>query len=207
MATAESYGGTCVSPQPELRSTSSCSWVTWAEGNMMQACYTYARDDELIQELDSYPTAMSVRAYKPCAESSFSQELEPEPESEEERLTREREEEAARLAREKEEQEEKEDEHKANVLLLELIGHSDYKKFCRSGYMDVEGNSGKVYRIKPRAMTKVFAGKDKLDVALESLCIAMRDSSLPRGDEMVWKKLMIESNEKAFVETANHFNR
>jgi len=205
MATGEVYdpGTTYGTMRHDANSSANTTWTAWAEdavtntfgywiGEQGSRAYSVCDDGPT---LDAYPGRVPMR------------QQESGPESEEDKLAREREEEEARLAREKEEREEKEAERKANVLLLELIGRVDYKKFCRSGYIDVEGNSGKVYRIRPRAMTKVFAGKDKLDVALESLCIAMKDSTLPRGDEMVWKKLMIESNEEAFVKTANHFDR
>ncbi|MBA7643206.1 hypothetical protein ES703_50925 [subsurface metagenome] len=193
--TGETYLGTCSGMQQDEKSTASATWIAWAEESTAATFYYWSSDQEVSgigPTLDVYPGRTVVQK--------------PEPESEEDRLAREKSEEEARLAHEEEKRKEKEAEHKAKVLLLELIGHVDYKKFCRAGYIDVEGNSGKIYRISPRAMTKVFAGKDKLDVKLESLCIETRDRALPEADEMVWKKLMVESDEKAFVETANHFD-
>ncbi len=196
--TGEAYLGTRANTQYE-KGTTSATWIAWAEESTAATFYYWSSDQEVSgvdhgsPTLDVYPGRTVV------------QEPEPELTVEEARLAREEEERFKQL-RIKEKREAKEAEHKAKVLLLELIGRIDYKKFCRAGYMDVEGNSGKIYRISPRSMTKVFAGKDKLDVALESLCIIMKDRALPRADEMVWKKLMIESDEKAFVETANHFD-
>jgi len=184
--------------QQDEKGTTNATWLIWAEESTAKTFYYWSSDQEVSgvdhggPTLDVYPGRTVVQEQKP--------------EPEEDKLAREKSEEEARLAREEEKRREKEAEHKAKVLLLELIGRVDYKKFCRAGYVDVEGNSGKIYRIKPGAMTKVFAGKDKLDVALESLCIEMRDRALPEADEMVWKKLMIESGEKAFVKTANHFD-
>jgi len=182
--------------QQDEKGTTNATWTIWAEESTARTFYYWSSDQEISggPTLDVYPGRTVV------------QKQEREPESEEDKLAREKSEEEARLAHEEEKRKEEEAEHKAKVLLLELIGRVDYKKFCRAGYVDVEGNSGKIFRIKPGAMTKVFAGKDKLDVALESLCIAMRDRDLPEADEMVWKKLMIESDEKAFVEVANHFD-
>ncbi len=183
--------GTSADVQDTDRDTGA-TWTMWAEANTAGTFYYWTGTQSVSDDgptLDVYPGR------------ELAQEQQPELTAEEAR-----EEERFKQLRIKEKKEVKEADHKAGVLLLELIGRVDYKKFCRAGYIDVEGNSGKIYRIKPGEMTKVFAGQDKLDVALESLCIAMKDRALPKGDEMVWKKLMIESNEKAFVETANHFN-
>lgn len=104
--------------------------------------------------------------------------------------------------REKEKQKAK---RKAERLLFELIGKSEYGKFCKSGYVDVEGKSGRIYRIEPRRQIKVFDGKDKLDVAIESLCIMTPNYYLPEADEIIWKKLLIEADEEEFLKVANHF--
>lgn len=196
MATAESYPhGTCADIQQDANASTSATWTAWAEEATAGTFNFWIREEEGITSAHddvSTPARYTPPEYTPPEYAP--PESKPEPEE-------------ARLAREREEEREEEKaEHKAQVLLLELIGRVDYKKFCRAGYMDVEGNSGKVYRISPGAMTRVFAGKDKLDVELESLCIVMQDRSLPKADEMVWKKLMIESDEKTFVKTANHFN-
>ncbi|MBA7687243.1 hypothetical protein ES703_95704 [subsurface metagenome] len=106
---------------------------------------------------------------------------------------------------EEEKKEQKEAERRAKKLLLELIGRTDYKKFCRSGYLDVEGRNRRIYRIIPRAQMKVFEGKDKLDVPLETLCIITPNHYLPEADEVVWKKLMIEADEEELLKIANHF--
>lgn len=108
---------------------------------------------------------------------------------------------------EEEEKKQKEAERRAKKLLLELIGRTDYKKFSRSGYLDVEGRNGRIYRIIPGAQMKVFEGKDKLDVLLETLCIITPNHHLPKADEVVWKKLMIEADEDRLLEVANHFNQ
>lgn len=110
-------------------------------------------------------------------------------------------------ASKQEEKQQKKAERRAKKLLLELIGRTDYKKFSRSGYLDVEGRNGRIYRIIPRAQMKVFEGKDKLDVPLETLCIITPNHYLPKADEVVWKKLMIEADEDRLLEVANHFNQ
>ena len=182
--------------QYDTNSNASATWTAWAEETTARTFGFWIGEQGTTSARDDGPT---LDHYTPPEYTP------PKLTVEEARLAREEEERFKQL-RIKEKREEKEAEHKAKVLLLELIGRVDYKKFCRAGYMDVEGNSGKIFRIKPGSMTKVFAGKDKLDVALESLCIEMKDRALPEADEMVWKKLMIESDEKAFFETANHFD-
>lgn len=91
-------------------------------------------------------------------------------------------------------------ENRAKKLLMNLIGKTDYKKFLQLGYLDVEGNSGKTYRIRPRGRIEVREG----DVKIDSLCITTPDYYLPKYDEVVWKKLLAENNEKLLLEVANH---
>lgn len=92
---------------------------------------------------------------------------------------------------------------KAKRLLKELIGKTDYNKFCKSGYVDVEGKSGRVYRIKGEGHIEVFGGKDNLDVAIDSLCIVTNDELVPE-DNVVWRKLLVEADEAMLLEVANH---
>lgn len=201
-ATGETYPGTRADTQQSITSDSDTTWTIWAEESTARTFYYWSSDQE-VSGVDHDGPALD--RYTPPEYTPPESAPEPELTAEEARLAREEEARFEQL-RIKDKKKAKEAEHKAKVLLLELIGRMDYKKFCRAGYIDVDGNSGKIYRISPRAMTKVFAGKDKLDVKLESLCIEMRDRALPEADEMVWKKLMIESDEKAFAKTANHFD-
>jgi len=89
---------------------------------------------------------------------------------------------------------------KAKKLLMELIGKADYKKFLQLGYLDVEGNSGKTYRIRARRHIEVRKG----DIKIDSLCITTPNYYLPEHDEIAWKKLLAENNEKLLLEVANH---
>jgi len=89
---------------------------------------------------------------------------------------------------------------RAKRLLMGLIGKADYKKFLQLGYLDVEGNSGKTYRIRARHHIEVR----KEDIKVDSLCITTPNYYLPEHDEVIWKKLMVESNEKLLLEVANH---
>lgn len=131
--------------------------------------------------------------------------LEIEPPSSEE-IERERQERKKQeIENRKREKEKQRAERKARRLLFELIGKSEYREFCKSGYVDVEGKSGKIYRIEPRHQIKVFDGKDKLDVAIESLCITTPNYYLPKADEIIWKKLLIEADEEELLKVANHF--
>ena len=91
-------------------------------------------------------------------------------------------------------------ENRAKKLLMDLIGKTDYKKFLQLGYLDVEGNSGKTYRIRPQSRIEVLEKNIKID----SLCIITPNHYLPGYDEVVWKKLLAENNEKLLLEVANH---
>ena len=100
----------------------------------------------------------------------------------------------------REEKQKAEIKNRAKKLLMSLIGKTDYKKFLQLGYLDIEGNSGKTYRIRPRGRIEVREG----DVKIDSLCITTPDYYLPKCDEVVWKKLLAENNEKLLLEVANH---
>jgi len=91
-------------------------------------------------------------------------------------------------------------EDRAKKLLMDLIGKSDYKKFLQLGYLDVEGNSGRTYRIRTGHQIEVREG----DIKVESLCIMTPNYHLPRCDEIVWRKLLVESNEELLLKVANH---
>jgi len=90
--------------------------------------------------------------------------------------------------------------NRAKKLLMDLIGKVDYKKFLQLGYLDVEGNSGRTYRIRARHRIEVREG----DIKIESLCITTPDHYLPEHDEVVWKKLLVEGNEELLLKVANH---
>lgn len=89
---------------------------------------------------------------------------------------------------------------RAKKLLLDLIGKIDYKKYLSLGYLEVEGKTGKTYRIRPRHEIEIM--RDGL--CIESLCIVTPSVYLPEADEVAWKKLLIEADEEKFLEVANH---
>ena len=130
---------------------------------------------------------------------------EPLPETDEQRVERERQEAEWERERKSEEKKQKNAEKKAKKLLMGLISKADYRKFCDLGYIDVEGKSGKLYRIEPGCQVKVFESKTKLNIYIDSLCILTEDTNLPLADEVIWKKLMVEANEKQLLKIANHF--
>lgn len=93
-------------------------------------------------------------------------------------------------------------ENRAKKLLMELIGKADYKKFLQLEYLDVEGNSGKTYRIRPGRRIEVL----EKDITIESLCITTPNHYLPKFDEIIWKKLLAETNEELLLRVANHLS-
>lgn len=106
----------------------------------------------------------------------------------------------SRGVQKQEEKQKAEAENRAKRLLMDLIGKTDYEKFLRLGYLDVEGNSGKTYRIKPRNRIEVL----EKDIKIDSLCITTPNHHLSEYDEVIWKKLLAENNEKLLLEVANH---
>ena len=99
-----------------------------------------------------------------------------------------------------EEKQKAEAESRAKKLLMDLIGKTDYKKFLQLGYLDVKGNSGKTYRIRPGRRIEIL----EKDLIIDSLCITTPNYYLPEYDEVIWKKLLAENNEKLLLEVANH---
>ena len=90
----------------------------------------------------------------------------------------------------------------AKKLLKELISQADYELYLKEGYVEVEGRKGRAYRIRPGQTIDVWKG----GAHEHSLCIVTKDTRLPAADEVIWKKLMVEADEKGLLKIGNRQN-
>lgn len=96
-------------------------------------------------------------------------------------------------------------DHNAETLLRERLSDEEYRQLCARSYLDVPSQSyaNRVYRV-PRGPGQVLVLESGRVV--ERLCIQPVDS-LPEADVILMHKLLIESDERTYLETANHFPR
>ncbi len=186
-----------ISGMKVLRST----WQTWNEKyNYQTGMAPYCYDDERLrnQMVDMHlQVVQGERAAQGINEPVKTHaDLERERVQEEQRLERI---ELERIERELEMKELKEKEEKAEEtakeLLKSLISEADYELYLKEGYIQVESKGGKVYRIKPRDTIEILKG----GAHENSLCIVTKDTQLPASDEVLWKKLMVEADEKELL--------
>ncbi len=97
-------------------------------------------------------------------------------------------------------------ERTAETLLRHLLGQEQYLTLCMNGYLDVPSPSipGRIYRI-PRGPGQVQVIEH--NELRERLCVQPASNGLPDADVVLMHKLLIESDERAYLLTANHFPR
>jgi hypothetical protein len=96
-------------------------------------------------------------------------------------------------------------DHNAESLLRERLSADEYRQLCARAYLDVRSHSynNRIYRV-PRGPGQVLVLEGGRVV--ERLCVQPVDS-LPEADVILMHKLLIESDERTYLETANHFPR
>lgn len=96
-------------------------------------------------------------------------------------------------------------DHNAESLLRERLSADEYRQLCARAYLDVQSHSyaNRIYRV-PRGPGQVLVLEGGRVV--ERLCVQPVDS-LPEADVILMHKLLIESDERTYLETANHFPR
>ena len=92
---------------------------------------------------------------------------------------------------------------RADELLRSVLNSDQYDQLMRNGYLDIKSPSvpGCIYRV-PRAQGQVKVieqGKLKKKLCLQPLEL------VPEADIVVMHKLMIEADEKTYLQTANTF--
>ena len=96
-------------------------------------------------------------------------------------------------------------EHTAEVLLRSTLSSDEYRQLLSRSFVDVPSRTyaGRVYRI-PRGPGQVLVLEDNRVV--ERLCVQPIEY-LPEADVILLHKLLIEGDERTYLETANHFAR
>jgi hypothetical protein len=89
-------------------------------------------------------------------------------------------------------------ELRARETLRRVIGDQNYRYFLRTGFINVRGKSGILYRICKGHMVDAYKG-GKL---VERLCVYLK-GDFPPADELITKFLMILNNEEQFRALSN----
>lgn len=96
-------------------------------------------------------------------------------------------------------------DHTAETLLRDMLSPEEYRRLCASGVLEVPSPSylNRVYRVPrgPGQVQVVEGGR-----VVERLCVQPVDA-LPEADVILMHKMLIQSDERAYLETANHFPR
>jgi len=97
-------------------------------------------------------------------------------------------------------------ERTAEGLLRHLLTDEQYRALCSTGYLEVPSPAypERVYRV-PRGPGQVLVVER--NVVKERLCVQPTSNSLPEADVVLMHKLLIESDERSYLLTANHFPR
>lgn len=97
-------------------------------------------------------------------------------------------------------------ERTAEALLHTMLTDDEYHGLCFSGFLDIPSKqtSGRTYRI-PRGPGQVLVMESGR--VTERLCVQPAVGGLPEADVVLMHKLLIESDEERYLQTANHFPR
>ena len=97
-------------------------------------------------------------------------------------------------------------ERTAEALLRRLLNEHEYDALSLNGYLEVSSREypGRVYRIPrgPGQVQVVEHGR-----VTERLCVQPASIGLPEADVVLMHKLLLESDERRYLLTANHFPR
>jgi hypothetical protein len=97
-------------------------------------------------------------------------------------------------------------ERTAEALLRRLLEDREYAALSFNGYLEVPSHEypGRIYRIPrgPGQVQVVEHGR-----VTERLCVQPASVGLPEADVVLMHKLLLESDERRYLLTANHFPR
>lgn len=97
-------------------------------------------------------------------------------------------------------------ERTAEALLRRLLSEHEYTSLGSNGFLEVISREypGRVYRIPrgPGQVQVVEHGR-----VTERLCVQPASVGLPEADVVLLHKLLLESDERRYLLTANHFPR
>ncbi len=96
-------------------------------------------------------------------------------------------------------------DHIAEILLRDSLSPEEYRQLCSNAYLEIPSPSyaNRVYRIPrgPGQVQVVEGGR-----VVERLCVQPVES-LPDADVVLMHKLLIQADERRYLESANHFPR
>ena len=97
-------------------------------------------------------------------------------------------------------------ERTAEALLRRILDDREYTSLSFNGYLEVPSHEypGRIYRIPrgPGQVQVVEHGR-----VTERLCVQPASVGLPEADVVLMHKLLLESDERRYLLTANHFPR
>lgn len=86
--------------------------------------------------------------------------------------------------------------------LREELSETEYRKYLKHGFVLVKGKSGDIYQVfRNKSHTKVWRG-GKL---IEEICVRIKDNSIPKTDNVIAFKTMIEVDENEFKKLGNRY--
>ena len=96
-------------------------------------------------------------------------------------------------------------DHTAEILLRDSLSSDEYRQLRTRSYLDVHSQfyQNRVYRV-PRGPGQVMVLEGGRVV--ERLCLQPVEA-LPEADVILMHKLLLESDERKYLEMANHFPR
>lgn len=108
------------------------------------------------------------------------------------------------------EEKEKAAEQKAENLLKEIVHRVVFNKYKKKGYIEVEGESGKVYRIWKDRQIEVFErtrrkGKKTERKLLHTICIESKEK-IPSTDTVISKVLLARNDENRLNKIGRRFD-
>lgn len=96
-------------------------------------------------------------------------------------------------------------DHAAETLLRDVLSPEEYRQLCTMAFLEVHSPSytNRVYRV-PRGpgQVQVLEGGR----VVERLCVQPVDA-LPEADVILMHKMLIQADERSYLESANHFPR
>lgn len=89
---------------------------------------------------------------------------------------------------------------RAETLLFDVLGESEYEKYKKKGFVPIPSkiHPGREYQVVPYGRVRVF----EKGVKVMELCINPVLTDLPEQDTIVTKKLSLEADEAEFLRTA-----
>jgi hypothetical protein len=84
--------------------------------------------------------------------------------------------------------------------LREIISETEFRKYVKYGFILVKGKSGDTYQVfRNKSHTKIWRNGN----VVEEICVRLKDVNIPKTDNVIAFKTMIETNEDEFKKLGN----